>query len=59
MTRAEKREARAREKQIRVIALNEAGYSVKEIAKAFGVSESVIKNLLKGEKNEQREENDS
>ena len=43
----EKKELLRRERQIRARALFESGYSIEEISKALGVSETVVKAILK------------
>ena len=44
-----KKEQAKRERQIRIRTLHEAGYSNSEIAKTIGVSEGIVRNLLKKE----------
>lgn len=44
---AKSKEEKAWERKIRVKALMESGYSNAEIAKALGVSEGTIRNILK------------
>ena len=41
-----KKERAKRERQIRIHALHEAGYSDSEIAKTIGVSEGTVRNIL-------------
>lgn len=45
------RELQLSEQRIRARALTESGYSIPDVAKALGVSEGVVRNLLKEEQN--------
>lgn len=46
------KEDKAWERRIRAHALAEAGYSNAEIAKTLGISEGMVRNLLKSEEKE-------
>lgn len=52
----EKKEREHREKQIRALVLMQSGHSAAEVAKVLGVSEGVIKNIMK--QHEKEKEND-
>lgn len=45
------KELQLSEQKIRARVLTESGYSIPDVAKALGVSEGVVRNLLKEEQN--------